>query len=609
MNERSALRKAVALLSPREFRGGLVLMALAILGAFAEAVSIGAVFPFMSLLNNPAMVVENAKVHALFEWSGAGSVDRFVLMAALALLAVFLCKNLFLAVFYSLQARFVCNIEARLSVDLLAAYLSAPYLARLERNSADHIRIITGEVTRVTAGFMMPVINIVTEGLVVVAMTGLLLLVHPVATLLALILVSVVGASMHTPFRRTIANYRAQRVQAGTGMIKWVNESIGSLKETKVLGREDYFIGEFASNSHTLARANRAFTTISLMPRLVVEFSVVAALLLTVIIGITTGQPMQGIVPLLTLFGLAAVRIMPSATRILGAANNLRYYATSVDEVASDLKLVGHYSGQIKHGPRPAPRTEAFNVLELENVSFEYPGSVLPSLSHLSLRVNQGNIIAIVGKSGSGKTTLGDLLLGLLDPLEGTIRVNGRPVASLGTEWRGISGLVPQEPFLRDDTIRRNIAFGLPDDAIDDQRVWQALRQASLEDRVLQMPQLLDTPVGERGALLSGGERQRLSIARALYDDPAILVLDEATSALDPATEAEFIATLQSLKGQKTIVVITHRVASTAWCDRIFVMSAGRIVAEGRLSELAAHDRAFAELMGAGSQATSGDNA
>ena len=604
----SELRACLAMLDPRERWQAFLLAIFAVGGACAEAVSIGAVFPFMALLNNPEMALANPKVRWLFEWSGAPGVERFVLAGALVLLAVFLVKNIFLAALYAFQSRFVCDIEARLATDLLSAYLRAPYVERLERNSADRIRIITGEVGRVTAGVMMPAIALFTEGLVIAGMIALLLFVQPVAALLALALVGAIGALLQTAYRRRLGGYRELRVQTSSAMFRWASEGLGAFKETKVLSREDYFIGEFAANSRAYARATRVFTTMNLLPRLVVETAAVGALLLAVIVTIVTGEPMHEIVPVLTLFGLAAVRIMPSATRILGAVNNLRYYAPAVQTVALDLKLVESLRSRIpRKTPVPATvRREPLAVLELERVSFSYPGSPAASLSAIDLRISRGEAIAVVGKSGSGKTTLADLLLGLLDPLAGTIRINGKKVTSLGAEWQGISGLVPQEFFLRDDSIRRNVAFGISDPRIDDQQVWRALRLARLEERVRGMPQLLDTPVGERGALLSGGERQRLSIARALYNDPEILVLDEATSALDPATEAEFIATLQSLKGQKTIIVITHRVASTAWCDKVFVMSAGRIVAEGPFAELAVHDRAFAELRGISPEAAPG---
>ena len=317
---------------------------------------------------------------------------------------------------------------------------------------------------------------------------------------------------------------------------------------------------------------------------------------------------MPEIVPVLTLFGLAALRIMPSATRIMTASNNLRYYESAVHEVANELRLVERYIKQIPHDmpPPSARKREVFNLLEFKNIAFRYPASATYSLNHLSLNIDRGRMIALVGRSGSGKTTFADLLLGLLDPDEGTIRVNGREVKSLRDEWQGMSGLVPQEFFLLDDTVRRNVAFGMPDHEIDEQRVWEALRLAQLEERIRRMPDSLNTRIGERGATLSGGERQRLSIARALYYDPDILVLDEATSALDPTTEAELMETLKSVAGNKTVIVIAHRLTTVAHCDQVCLMQAGQIVDSGTFDELAARNPEFRNMVRSDSSADSG---
>lgn len=592
------VRDALALLAPGERWQALVLALLTLAAAAAEALGIGLVFPFIGLLANPDPIMADPRMRAVFEWSGARTVERFVLISAVALIAVYLAKNLYLALLYVIQARFICGLEARLATDLLAAYLCAPYTARLARNSAEQIRVITGEVGRATAGFMMPLLALFTEGLAVLAIAVLLFWVQPVATAVAVALIGGVGYAIQGAFRRQLSLQREARVQSNTNMFRWASQGLGAFKEAKVLGREEYFVDAFEASSRTYARATGTFTAVNLMPRLAVELVAVVVLLGIVVVALATGRPTHDLVPLLTLFGLAAVRVMPSATRMVGAANNLRFYAPALRAVAADLRLA-----QKSAAAQPAPDAaqagarERFTTLELKSVQFSYPGATATALSDVNLRVRSGEVVAIVGRSGSGKTTLGDLVLGLLDPLEGTIRVNGQATGSLHTAWPGMSGLVPQDIFVLDDTVRRNVAFGISDTRIDDARVWAALNQARLEERVRTMPRGLDTPVGERGALLSGGERQRLGIARALYDDPDILVLDEATSALDPATEAEFVETLKSLRGRKTVIVITHRVASIAWCERVLVMSSGRIVGSGAYSELAAGNATFAELV------------
>lgn len=589
------LTELAALLERRGRKHVLWLLGLALLGAVAEAIGIGAVMPFISLLANPSLVTDNATVHAVYEWTGAPGIERFVMLCGFALLLIFYAKNAYLGLFYFLQTRFVCAIESRLANRLLAAYLHAPYAVRLVRNSSDRIRLITAEVSRVTNGFLMPLLVLITESMVILGIAGILLWMQPVAALLAMVLVGGVGVLLQRSSKRRLEHSREERVRSSKAMYQWASQGLGALKETKALGREDFFLRRFGDNSRAYARATSTFTVLNLMPRLAVETLAVTALLLAVIVGLAAGQPMRGMVPLLTLFGLAAVRIMPSATRIMGALTNLRFYAPSLAEVAGDLSVA-------ETGASVAPASPSANVVpwtagafELRNVSFRYPGSELDSLRGVSVRIARGEIVGVVGSSGSGKTTLADLLLGLLAPDAGEILVDGKAIAPVG--MRGLTGLVPQQFYLLDDTVRRNVAFGREDGEIDDVRVWRALDRAQLGDRVRALPQQLDEAVREQGAILSGGERQRLSIARALYDDPAILVLDEATSALDSATEAELMATLRDLALTKAVVLITHRPLSMAACDRIILMCAGCVTAEGTFAGLSAANAVFRDLV------------
>jgi ATP-binding cassette, subfamily B, bacterial PglK len=590
------LRPLHAMLTPRERWQVLALALLALAGAIAEALSIGAVFPFMALLSSPDTVLGHPAAQAVLIWMEQPTTERLVLIGACGLLLLYLVKNLFLVGLYAFQSRFVCNVESRLGVALFAAYLHAPYTDRLSRNSVDRIRIITTEVGRVTIGVMLALIALFSEGLVVAAITVLVLFAQPFVAAVTLAVMGIVALLMQTVFRRKLDTYRDSRVTTLSGMFRWVNEGLGALKEIKVLSREEHVLGEFKRNSRTYAHGTYLFTTLNLMPRIVFETAAVCALMLAVIATVLTGKALADVIPTLTIFGVAAMRLLPSSSRIIASLNTLRYYMPAVDTVAADLR-------QLPLAPQlpladvnsAASKHEPFSSLRLSTVSYRYPGSPSSSLSEIDLEIYRGDAIAIVGRSGSGKTTLADLLLGLIDPTTGTMEVNGRRVHSLRGEWRGIAGLVPQEIFVIDDTVRRNVAFGLPDIAIDDHRVWHALDMAQLDTRVRALPLGLDTPVGERGAKLSGGERQRLGIARALYTDPDILVLDEATSALDASTEAELISVLQSLRGTKTILVITHRVSSTGWCDRVLLMRESRIVADGPLAETPGVQSAFTE--------------
>lgn len=586
----STFRMLLHLLDARERRQSVGLVLLALVGAFAEAFGIGAVLPFMNLLRNPSLITETQWIGKLYGWSGATSFDRFIIFCAAALLAIFVLKNILLSILYFLQAHFACSVEARIGSRIYAAYLGAPYTERLERNSADRIRVITGEVGRTVAGFLTPGMAVLTESLAAIAIIALLIAVNPGAALLALALIASAGAVTQILVQRVLSRYRVSRMKALEAMFKWVSEGLGALKDAKVLSREAHFVNAYSSHARAYARATEVFNSLSLMPRLVMETAAIAALLLAVIFTISAGTSVEETIPMVAVFGLAALRLLPSATRVMGSVNTMRFYESSVYEVARELATVQTHS--LLASPTRPPK-EALELLELENISFRYPDSASPSLKNISLSISRGKMVALVGRSGSGKTTLADLLVGLLDPDEGAIRINGRSTGSLRSEWRGISGLVPQDIFLLDDTIKRNIAFGIPDNEINEDRVWVSLRLAQIEDRVRRMPELLETRVGERGAALSGGERQRLGIARALYTNPEVLVLDEATSALDPATEEGLMDTLTLLAGTKTIVVISHRLATMSRCDWIHVMHAGQIVDSGTFKDVIARNPSF----------------
>lgn len=584
----------LGILTPHEQRLGGYLLVLALFAALAEAIGIGAVFPIMRLLNDPVQTLENPLVRSVFDASGAGSAERFILWSLLGLTAVFLVKNLFLALVYLFQARFVCDVEARLGIDLLSAYLRSPYADRLAQHSADRVRIVTAEVGRATAGYLMPALTLATEGFVILGIVALLMWLQPVAAAVAIGVVGSAAFFLQRTANRALERLREQRVQANSAMYKWATESLGAIKETQALGREGFFVERYAKAAQCYATTTTAFTLIGFAPRLVVETLTVSVLLLGLAAGLAAGGAVREIVPALTLFGVAAVRIMPSATRIMSAFASLRFYAPSVSAVIEGLQATPQ--GTL---PQLLPRSARgrLDELVLDGVTYRYPGAELPSLCGVDLCVRRGELLAIVGRSGSGKTTLGDLLLGLLGPTLGEVRLNGRPVHMLVAELRGMASLVPQHFHVLDDTVRRNVAFGRADAEIEDARVWRALELASIDVRVRALPGGLNAGVKEGGAMLSGGERQRLAIARALYDDPDIIVLDEATSALDTQTEAEIMGTLRMLASDRAVLLITHRLSNLPMCDRVVLMEEGHIVDTGCFADLSARNLQFAGLV------------
>lgn len=579
------LHELAGILTPEERWRAAFIGVFVLVGAFAETIGVGAVFPLMALLMEPSLASSDPRLATLFSLTGAASVERFVLLGAIGLLAFYAAKNLFLAWLYRLQARFSTGTEARIGGDLLASFLTLPFSERLIENTAERLRVITVETGRATAGFLASLMQLITEGCVILSLILLLLAFNPLATSIAILIMAGTGLAFESRMRKRMVAHREERIRSSSSMYKSASQSLGAFKEIKVLGREAHFVRGFTESSRRYAGATAAFTWAGLMPRLLIETIAVTVLLSAVIFGLATNQPMRDIVPGLTLFGLALFRIMPSATRVLSALNSLRFNAPSVRIVAAGLRSGGTTPTLALSSAPNAAHDRRIEQINLNNVAYRYPGGEDLVLRGITLSIRHGEMIGLVGRSGSGKTTLSDILLGLLHPQEGVITINGK-VEALNVRWRSLAGLVSQQFFLLDDTVRRNVAFGIADADIVDERVWLALREARLEARFRTLPEGLDSSVGENGAMLSGGERQRLAIARALYDDPEILVLDEATSALDSATESEVLETVRGLAGGKTIIMISHRPASLACCDRVIVMRKGTIAAEGKYADL-----------------------
>lgn len=588
-----SVKALFSILTVAERRQMIWLMLMALGGALAEAIGIGAVLPFISLLSKPELLNEHASLQWAHRVSGSLPPADFVVLCALLLLLLFYLKNIYLGILYSRQARFVCNVESGLATRLLSAYLHLPYVTRLAGNSSERLRLITVEVARVASAYLMQLLALVTEGLVILGIVTILLVLQPEASIVAILMIAIVGFLLQRWFKRRLEWLRERRIKVHSSMYKWASQAFGALKDIKAQGHEEFFIRRFGENSKIYAHATSIFMTLNLTPRLVVELFAVTALLLAVVIGASTGKPMIDLVPVLTLFMLAAIRIMPSATRIMASLNNLRFYVVSVRDVARDLSAVQDVSAEVRLR-HAQTQWEPLQELSLGNVFYRYPGADRDSLQGISLRIARGELLGIVGRSGAGKTTLTDLLLGLLEPDAGDVRVNGESVRPVSQRLRGQTALVSQQFYLLDDTVRRNVAFGREDEKIDDARVWDALSRAHLADLVRSLPKQLDALVGEQGGMLSGGERQRLSIARALYENPRVLVLDEATSALDASTEAEIISTLRDLVSSMAIVMITHRTQSMVACDRLVILRNGKVAAEGHYSEL---QRTFPEML------------
>lgn len=544
----------------------IYLLVLMIAGAALEALGAAVIVPFIALINEPAYLTSHHIMREVYARSGMATPTAFITASSLVLLAFFLFKNLYLATMASTQFRFIYTQMPRFSSQLFARYMARPLAMHVQTNSAEMIRNVSNEVFMFFTNFLIPAMTLLTEVLVLVSILVVLFWIAPVPTLIAIVIMGGLTKLFHRLVRAKIRSYGQAQHTQNAERIKWVNQGLGSIKESKVLGREQYFIDRFNIHEKQFAASAQYAMLLSQTPRLFIETIAFAALFIGVAVALTIGQDRNSVLPVLALFAIAAVRLLPSLNRSLLSMTRMAYYRSAAEVV---LEVHRQYRAQEPVAKRPPSTTvDDWRELKFDNVSFAYPGAgTREVLSNFTFSIPRGSSIALIGPSGTGKTTVADLALGLLRPTKGQILLDGKDIQSLGDGWRSRLGYIPQSIYLLDDSIRRNVAFGLPDINIDDEQVWHALRLACLEDHVRGLPEQLSTPVGENGCKFSGGQRQRLGIARALYGDPDFIVLDEATSALDEATEKGIADTLDRLKGDKTLLVIAHRPETTNRCQ------------------------------------------
>ena len=570
------LPKIRRLLTPAERRGALVLLALMLVGMTLETLCTGLVIPAIALMMQQDLATTYPQFQPLLAALGNPTQAELIVNVMLGLVAIYLLKNLFLAFLAWRQTRFAFGVQVQLSQRLFTAYLRQPYTFHLQRNSAQLIRNVTGEVGMFTDAIVNS-LNIMTELLVLLGISALLLTVEPAGTLIAVLVLGGAALTFHHGMRNRILRWGETRQLHDGLRLQHLQQGLGGAKDVKLLGRESNFLDQYRVHSAQSARVGQFQATLLMMPRLWLELMAVAGLATLVITMLAQGRPMATIVPTLGLFAAAAFRLMPSVNRILAAAQVLRYYLPVVNTLHEEIKVAAPEQAT-RRTQHPAANFQS--DIRLANVRYTYPAAATSALNDIALRIRKGESIGFVGPSGSGKSTLVDVVLGLLTPESGQVLVDGADIQKDLRAWQDQIGYVPQSIYLTDDTLRRNVAFGLPDGEIDEAEVARAVQAAQLDEFVATLPKGLDTVVGERGIRLSGGQRQRIGIARALYHDPAVLVLDEATSALDTATERGVMQAVTALHGAKTILIVAHRLSTVAHCDRLYRLDQGLIAAE-----------------------------
>jgi len=592
------LESCLRLIEPARRWRWAALAVLAVFAASLDSLGAAAVYGLVKLLDTPERLAADPGVAKVLAVTGLQPLE-LVIAAAAGLALFFVIKNLALLGVAHLQHREVYEGAGRLAARLFRGYLMAPFIFNLRRNSAEAIRNVQAAVDVVYRQVIGGAVMVVSEFLVVVAILLVLFIAAPLVMLGATLLLGI--------FVALLLLYSLPRNQrlgaASTDLIRHdlqaLQQGLGGVKEIKVLGREAHFVGEYERIRRALSAAQCAFDTIQQTPRLGLEtVFVLTMVILTVGVVLHDGAG-QGAIQLLGLFAYAGLRLIPSAHRMIGALNQLRYGGAAIDQIEADLR-------ETEAGTTPKtgslPALAFATEIRMAGLGYSYPGAPRPVLDGIDLVIARGASVGIVGPTGAGKSTLIDILLGLLVPTAGRLSVDGIDLAdpAAAQAWRAKIGFVPQSFYLLDADLRRNIAFGLADADIDDARVDAAIDGAQLGDFVASLPKGLATEIGERGVRLSGGQRQRVAIARALYLQPEVLIFDEATSALDYQTEAELTRAIEALGGARTIVVIAHRLSTVRQCDQIIFLKDGRIADRGRFDELFARNADFRALAQAG---------
>jgi len=566
------VQRLEAVLSPAARRSVWGLLVLIVFSTLFESLSIGLVVPVLSALADPGWIERHPSVARIAANLGATSSSALATCAMAVLVGVYALKTFCAATLAYCESRFAYAAQAELSTRLFAGYLRQPWVFFLRRNTSELIRNCTVEPQHV-AVLISSTLYALSEALVSLAIIALLITIEPEGALVALVTFGGAVGAFHYVIRGRLARWGEVRQDLEGDRLRHLQEGFGGVKEIKLGGREDYFEQAFTVRSAGVAHTLHRQQFVGQLPRLWLEsVALLGIAVLVVVVSYREGSLTQSL-PAIGLFAAAAFRLIPSFSRLMSALQTIRFRTPSLHLLHHELMMADDQKAS-NHAQQRATVSEIL----LDNVCFAHEGTATRVLDGVCLRVKGGTTVGLVGASGSGKSTLVDVILGLLTPSAGEIRVDGRDIRHDPLGWQRSIGYVPQSIYLLDDTIRRNVAFGMSDPEIRDDMVWQALRQASLEDFVQSLPLGLDTVTGERGVRLSGGQRQRVGIARALFHDPAVLVLDEATSALDSATESEVMQAVGALHGKKTVIVVAHRLTTLANCDHVFKIKEGALV-------------------------------
>ncbi len=596
------LKKLYRLFTRREKIKSLGLLFLMIANALMEMVGIGAIPAFILVVASPEKVMAHPVTGPITQWFGIETGRELLVVGSIGLIVFFVAKGLLSSLIHYIKIRFVQHKFMQLSHQLFSMYMLAPYSFYLSRNSAELLRNVNSETQIIIQNVFVPLLSIALSGITMFFILGLLLTVEPLFSLIAVGGLGGLSWAFMRLIKKKTAKYGQDEVAQRNISNKVVLQGLAGLKDVRVLGRELSFLNQYAESIRRKAKAQFFRSFIQSLQRPVFEAITVAGVLGLALILTMRDESIESIIAVLGLFAAATYRLMPIFRDLMIDITTLRYSIYSIDPVYDDLVRLKNKTE--KPSEQKDPAFSFKKEITLEDVSYVYPNSSEQAIRDISIRIPRGSAIALVGKSGAGKTTLVDALLGLLRIQQGTIRVDENDIYADTRAWQRNIGYIPQFIYLTDDTLLRNVALGLEDHEIDMEKFRQATEAAQLSELVESLPDKEHTMLGERGIRLSGGQRQRVGIARALYHNPELLIMDEGTSALDSITEKYIIDSIERLKGERTVVLIAHRLTTVKNCDVIYFMENGRITDQGTYDELYRTNESFRGMTGEQTAAT-----
>ena len=576
------------ILSKSERNRSFFLMILLLISALLDVLGIASILPLIALLSNPDLIESNVLINNIYLFFNFNDPQIFLFYAGLFFFVFFVTSMFVKTTVIYFQVQFNQMCEYSVGKRLLQNYLYQPYIWFLDRHSSDLAKNIISSVNLVINRGLLSILEIISQSMVIFFIITLLFIVDPKLMLTVSLILGIIYGITYKSFSNMLSRKGLERVKKDQERFTALSNSFGSIKETKLGGLENFYVKSFSVAAKKFAQNQSSAQIISQLPRYLFEALAFGGLLLIILYLMRESVNFTSILPILSLYVFAGYRLMPALQQLYNSFTSLRFANAAIDSLYKDLSVKSDAN-------KVNEKLDFKEVISLKNITFNYPKSSKTNLSKISLNISAKSTVGFIGATGSGKTTLADIILGLIDPQEGTLKVDNTIVNKNNlASWQSIIGYVPQQIFLTDSSISSNIAYGVDSKLVNSDAVEHAAKIANLHNFVTnELTEKYDTIIGERGVRLSGGQRQRIGIARALYHNPSLLILDEATNALDSLTEQAVMDAVYNLNNKITIILIAHRLNTIKNCDQIFLIDQGKVIANGNYDELTNNNKDF----------------